>query len=261
MSHASLFGRWVGAPECGKYSRQVEPGPRCLERVTGLVEEVDGVLHARARRIEVTFGLRHEALDRKCRGAQRVAANLRYDALQLVVRVPCSFHLAQRDERAGVQVESGRALEPALRAELPQESRRAVRRKGRVPHIERDLREPELGVGVELDLAEQLGRFLEPALAPPEVCAADQSLKRHARPTGPKLPKRCLEGGVGLLPGAAQDENRPVVCPADGEEILDPPALSELKHSLRPLMRALEIPYTLAGGDHVTTGASGCPQL
>ena len=103
--------------------------------------------------------------------------------------------------------------------------------------------------------------FLEPPLAPPEVCAADQSLKRHARPTGPKLPKRCLERGVGLLPGAAQDEDRPVVRPADGEEILDPPALSELKHSLRPLMRALEIPHTFAGGDHVTAGASGCPQL
>src|SRR5499427_6891520 len=207
MSHASLFGRWVGAPECGKYSRQVEPGPRCLERVTGLVEEVDGVLHARARRIEVTFGLRHEALDCKCRGVQRVAVKLRYDALQLVVYVPRSFRLAQCDEHASVQVESGRALEPALRAELPQESRHTVRRQGRVPAIECDLREPELGVGVELDLAEQLGRFLEPPLAPPKVRAAHQSLKRHARPAGPKLPKRSLECGVGLLPGAAQDEN------------------------------------------------------
>jgi hypothetical protein len=123
------------------------------------------------------------------------------------------------------------------------------------------MREPELGVGVELDLAEQLGRFLEPALAPPKVCAAYQSLKRDAGPTGPKLPKRCLECGVGLLPGPAQDENCPVVRPADGEEIQDPPAFSELKHSLRPLLRALEIPHTLAGGDHVTAGTSGCPQL
>src|SRR5215470_2392028 len=261
MSHASLFDRRAAASERGKYSRQVEPRPRRLKRVTALVEQVDGVLDARARRIEVIYGLRQEALDRERRGTQRVAANLRYDALQFAVRVPRSFRLAQCDERPSVQVESGRALEPALRAELPQESRRTVRGKGRVPGIECDMREPQLGVGVELDLAEQLGRFLRSPLASPKVCAADQSLKRHARPTGPKLPKRCLERGVGLLPGAAQDENRPVVRPADGEEILDPPALSELKHSLRPQIRALEIPYTLAGGDHVTTGASGCPQL
>src|SRR5215831_5838243 len=261
MSQASLFGRWVASPERGKYSRQVEPRPRCLKRLAALLEQVDGVLHARARRIKVTFGLRHEALDRKRRRAQRVTANLRYDALHLVTRVPRSFRLAQCDERASVQVESSGALEPTLRAELPQESRRTVRRKGRVPDIECDLREPELGVGVELDLAEQLGRFLEPPLAPPKVSAAYQSLKRHAGPTGPKLPKRCLECGIGLLPGAAQDENRPVVRPADGEEIQDPPALSELKHSLRPLIRTLEIPHTLAGGDHVTAGAPGCPQL
>src|SRR5215469_4078918 len=261
MSHASLFGRWVASPERGKYSRQVEPRPRRLKRLAALVEQVDGVLHARTRGIEVTLGLRHEAPDRKRRGAQRVAANLRYDALQLVVRVPRPFRLAQCDERASVQVEPGRALEPALRAELPQESRRAVRRQGRVPDVECDMREPELRVGEELDLTEQLGRFPEPPLAPPKICAADQSLKRHARPTGPELPKRCLECGIGLLPGAAQDENRPVVRPADGEEIQDPPAFSELKHSLRPLVRALKIPHTLAGGDHVTAGTSGCPQL
>src|SRR5215471_4704010 len=261
MSHASLFGRWVASPEGGKYSRQVEPRPRCLKRLAALVEQVDGVLHARARRIEVTLGLRHQALDRKRRGTQRVAANLRYDALQFGVRFPRSFRLASCDECASVQVESGRALEPALRAELPQESRRAVRGKGRVPDIECNMREPELGVGVELDLTEQLGRFPEPPLAPPKICAADQSLKRHTRPTGPELPKRCLECGIGLLPGAAQDENRPVVRPADGEEVQDSPALSELKHSLRPLMRALDIPHTLAGGDHVTAGASGGPQL
>src|SRR5215471_17339976 len=123
MSHASLFGRWAVAPERGKHSRQVEARPRRLERVSALVEQVDGVLDARARRIEVTFGLRHEAPDRKRRGTQRVAANPRYDALQLAVRVPRSFRLAQCDEHASVQVESGRALEPALRAELPQESR------------------------------------------------------------------------------------------------------------------------------------------
>src|SRR5215470_5677614 len=123
------------------------------------------------------------------------------------------------------------------------------------------MREPELGVGVELDLAEQLGRFLEPPLAPPKVCAADQSLERDARPAGPKLPKRRLECGIGLLPGATQDEDRPVVRPADGEQIQDPPAFSELKHSLRPLIRALEIPHTLACSDHVAAGASGCPQL
>src|SRR5262252_733811 len=261
MSQPGLFGRWVAAPERGKHPRQVEARPRRLKRVTALVEQVDGVLDARARRIEVTFGLRHKAPDRKRRGTQRVAAKLRYDALQLVVYVPRSFRLAQCDEHASVQVESGRALEPALRAELPQESRHTVGRKGRVPAIECDMCEPELGVGVELDLAEQFGRFLETPLAPPKVRAAHQSLKRHARPAGPKLPKRSLECGVGLLPGAAQDENRPVMCPADSEEILDPPALSELKHSLRPLMRALEIPDTLAGGDHVAAGASGCPQL
>src|SRR6516225_5364625 len=146
MSHTSLFGSLVAAPERGKHSRQVEPRPRRLKRVTALVEQVDGVLDARARRIEVTLGLRHEALDRKRRGAQRVAANLRYHALQLVLRVPRSFRLVQCDERASVQVESGRPLEPALRAELPQESRRTVSRKGRVPAIECDMREPELGV-------------------------------------------------------------------------------------------------------------------
>src|SRR5215471_12508839 len=169
MSHASLFGRRMGAPERGKHSGQVEPRPRGLKRVTALVEQVDGVLDERARRIEVPFGLRHEALDRKRRGTQRIAANLRYDALHLVVRVPRSFRLAQCGERASVQVESGRALEPALRAELPQESRRTLRRKGRVPAVECDMREPELGVGMELDLAEQLARFLEPPLAPPKV--------------------------------------------------------------------------------------------
>src|SRR5215813_11234131 len=146
MSHASLFGRWVAAPERGEHARQVEPRPRRLKRVTALVEQVDGVLDARTRRIEVTLGLRHEALDRKRRGAQQVAANLRYDALQLGVRVPRSFRIAQCDERASVQVESGRALEPALWPELPQESRRAVRRQGRVAAIECDMREPELGV-------------------------------------------------------------------------------------------------------------------
>src|SRR6516165_11508162 len=154
MSHASLFGRRVAAPERGKYPRQVEPRPRRLKRVTAPLEQVDRVLDARARRIEVAFGLRHEALDRKRRGAQRVAANLRYDTLQLVACVPRSFRLAQCDERASVQVESGRALEPALRAEPPQESRRTIRRQGRVPAIECDMREPELGVGVEFDLAE-----------------------------------------------------------------------------------------------------------
>src|SRR5215475_4593698 len=173
MSHASLFGRWVAAPERGEHSGQVEPRPRRLKRITALVEQVDGVLDARARRVEVTFGLGHEAPDRKRRGTQRVAADLRHDALYLVVRVPRSFRLAQCGERASVQVESGRALEPALRAELPQESRRTLRRKGRVPAIECDMREAELGVGVELDLAKQLGRFLEPPLAPPKVCAAD----------------------------------------------------------------------------------------
>src|SRR5215831_4085185 len=131
MRHASLFGGWVAAPALGKYSRQVEPGPRCLERVTALVEQVDGVLRARARRIEVTFGLRHEAVDRKRRGTQRVAANLRYEALQFVVCVPRSFRFALCDQHARVQVESGRALEPALRAELPQESRCPLGRKGR----------------------------------------------------------------------------------------------------------------------------------
>jgi hypothetical protein len=114
---------------------------------------------------------------------------------------------------------------------------------------------------VELGLSEQLGCFLQPPLAPTKFRTADQSLEGDARPTGPKLPKRCLECGVGLLPGAAQDENRPVVRPAYGEEILDPPALSELKHSLRPLMRPLEIPHALAGGDHVAAGPSCCPQL
>src|SRR5215831_13660390 len=161
MSHASLFGRWAVAPERGKHSRQVEARPRRLERVTALVEQVNGVLDARARRIEVTFGLRYEAPHRKRRGTQRVAAKLRYDVLQLVVCVSRSFRLPPRDERASVQVESGRALEPALRAELPQESRRTVRRQGRVSAIECDMREPELGVGVELDLVEQFGRFLE----------------------------------------------------------------------------------------------------
>src|SRR5262249_53714891 len=102
MSHASLFGRWVAAPERGKHSGQVEPRPRRFKWVTTLVEQVDGVFDARARRIEVTFGLRHEALDRKRRGTQRVAANLRYDALQLVVRGPCSFRLVQCGERASV---------------------------------------------------------------------------------------------------------------------------------------------------------------
>src|SRR6516165_149570 len=99
MSHTSLFGSLVAAPERGKHSRQVEPRPRCLKRVTALVEQVDGVLDARARRSEVTFGLRHEALDRECRGTQRVAGEVRYDALQLVVRVPGSFRLVQCDER------------------------------------------------------------------------------------------------------------------------------------------------------------------
>jgi hypothetical protein len=94
MSHASLFGRWVAAPERGQYSRQVESRPRCLKRVAALVEQVDGVLQARARRIEVAFGLRHEAVDCKRRGTQRVAANLRYDVLQFVVRLPRSFCLA-----------------------------------------------------------------------------------------------------------------------------------------------------------------------
>src|SRR5215471_14515546 len=140
MGHASLFGSWVAASERVKYSRQVEPGPRGLKRVTALVEQVYGVLHVRARRIEVTFGLRHEAFDRKRRCTQRVAANLGYDALQLVAGVPRSFCLAQCDEHASVQIESGRALEPALRAEFPQESRCAVSRLRRVPAIERDLR-------------------------------------------------------------------------------------------------------------------------
>ena len=87
MSHAGLFGRWVAAPERGKHSRQVETRPRRLKRVAALLEQVDSVLDARARRIEVTFGLRHKALDRKRRGTQRVAAKLRYDALQLVVKL------------------------------------------------------------------------------------------------------------------------------------------------------------------------------
>jgi hypothetical protein len=68
-------------------------GPRCLKRVAALVEQVDGVFHARARRVEVTFGLRYEALDRKRRGTQRVAANPRYDALQFGFRVPRLFRL------------------------------------------------------------------------------------------------------------------------------------------------------------------------
>jgi hypothetical protein len=139
---------------------------------------VDGVLKTRARRVEVTFGLRHEAIDRERRGAQRVAADLRYDVPQLVVRTPCLVRLAQREKHASIQIESRRALEPVLRAELPQESRRTVRRKGGIPAIECDVREPELGVGVELDLAEQVGRLLEPAQAPPELRAANQSLKR-----------------------------------------------------------------------------------
>src|SRR5215472_14056257 len=125
MSQASLFGRCVAAPERGKHSRQVEPRPRRLKRVTALVEQVDGVLDARTRRIEVTFGLRHEALDRKRRGAQQVAANLRCDALELVVRVPRSFRLALCDERASVQVESGRALEPDSTCTLARSTHRA----------------------------------------------------------------------------------------------------------------------------------------
>ena len=44
--------------------------------------------------------------------------------------------------------------------------------------------EPELGVRVELDLAEKRGRFLEPPLTPPELGAADQRLERHAGPAG-----------------------------------------------------------------------------
>jgi hypothetical protein len=173
MSHASLLRRRFVAAHSGKYPRQVEPRPSRLKPVTALVEQVDGILKARARRIQVTFGLRHKAIDRERRGAQRVAANLRYDVPQLVVRAPRLVRLAQREKHASVQIEPRRALEPVLWAELPQESRRTVRREGGIPAVECDMREPELGVGVELDLAEQLGRFLEPALAPPELCAAN----------------------------------------------------------------------------------------
>src|SRR5215470_9079452 len=155
------------------------------------------------------------------------------------MRGTCSFRLAQRDEHARVQVKTGRPLEPAVPAEVAQESRHTVRRLSRVAALESDLSQPELRVGVELDLTVQLGRLLEPSLAPPQVSATDQRLKRDPGPTGSKLAKRCLECGVSLFPGSPQDENRPVVRPAYGEQILDPPALGELQHSLRPLIGAL----------------------
>ena len=121
--------------------------------------------------------------------------------------------------------------------------------------------EPELGVRVKLDLVEKRGRFLEPSLTPSKLRAADQGLERHARPAARELLHRCLESCVGLVPRSAPDEDRPVVGPADGEKLPDSPPLGKLEHSLAPLRRTLEVPHPLAGGDHVTAGASHRPQL
>ena len=113
-----------------------------------------------------------------------------------------------------------RALEPALWAELAQEPFCPLRREGRVPAIECDMGQPELGEGVELDLAEQRSRFLGPSLSPPELCLPDQGLERHAGPATSELLDSGLEGGVGLIPRAPPYEDRPVMSPADGEQIL-----------------------------------------
>jgi hypothetical protein len=131
----------------------------------------------------------------------------------------------------------------------------------RIAAIERDRRQPELGVWVKLDLAKQGVGFVQSALPAAELGQAHDHLKSQSGPDVIQLTHRCVKLHLGLSPRPARDQHPGVMRTAHGEEMWDAPALGVLEHSLTPLICAVEVADPLTRGDYVTAGPANGPQF
>ena len=150
-----------------------------------------------------------------------------------------------RDE----QLERGRARQPAVLRQLPQQPLGELDGFARVAAVEREPRLAQLGARRPLRPRAQLRRLLRAALAPAQLRQARQRAAEHPRPGPHEVLDRGLEHRLGVGPAAAPEMDGAVLGAAVPEHHAAAVAVGELRDPVAPRRRALEVEHHGAGRD------------